>query len=212
MEDESISSETAPEASATGEKPFELPPLGILAGLSERSLVDLAAYGRCHRLPAKSELMREGEMQDRFYIVVSGEVGITTEIGGKEVSLSTAKSGDCIGELNLLDPGPASATVKVRKDSTLWSMDAEQLRTYLFEHTGGAGALLMGIAHTLSNRIRTANQLIIQNHKTPIETLPPGRERAITATNTPVQLGFFDRLRKSLSSSKKVRISTKIKM
>ncbi len=132
-------------------------------------------------------------MQDRFYIVVAGEAGISAQIGGRDVSLNTAQSGDCIGELNLLEPGPASATVRVTKDATLWSMDAEQLRAYLFEHTGGAGALLMGMAHCLSKRIRGANQLIAQNHVCPLETLPAGRERAITAENTPVQLGFFDR-------------------
>jgi CRP/FNR family cyclic AMP-dependent transcriptional regulator len=192
-----------------------LPPLGILSGLSERSLTDLAGYGKCHRVPAETEIMREGEMQDRFYVVVSGEVNITARIGGREVSLNVATSGDCIGELNLLEPGPASATVKVLKDSTLWSMDAEQLRTYLYEHTGGAGALLMGMAHCLSKRIRQANQLIAQNHVPPVETLPQGRERAITASNTPVHLSFFKRLKQSLTGStatKKVRISTKIKM
>ena len=207
MQDDALDSSPAEASSG-----FELPPLGILAGLSQRSLTDLSGYGRCHRLSAGAEIMREGEVQDRFYIVVSGEAGISAQIGGREVMLNTAVSGDCIGELNLLEPGPASATVRVAKDATLWSMDAEQLRTYLFEHTGGAGALLMGMAHCLSKRIRAANQLIAQNHHCPLETLPAGRERAITAGNTPVQLGFFERLRKSLTGTKKVRISTKIKM
>jgi hypothetical protein len=31
----------------------------------------------------------------------------------------------------------------------------------------------------------------------PVEILPAGRERAITADNTPMQVGFFDRLKKS---------------
>ena len=192
-----------------------LPPLGILSGLSERSLTDLAGYGRCHRMPVDTKIMREGEMQDRFYIVVSGEVGISARIGGKDVSLNVAVSGDCIGELNLLEPGPATATVKVLKDAILWSMDAEQLRTYIYEHTGGAGALLMGMAHCLSKRIRQANILIAENHVPPVETLPQGHERAITATNTPVHLSFFKRLKQSLTgttATKKVRISTKIKM
>jgi CRP-like cAMP-binding protein len=205
-------------AAADSNSSLSLQPLGILAGLSERSLTDLAGYGRCHRMPAETQIMREGEMQDRFYIVVSGEVAISARIGGKDVPLNVATSGDCIGELNLLEPGPATATVKVVKDATLWSMDAEQLRTYIYEHTGGAGALLMGMAHTLSKRIRQANILIAENHVPPVETLPQGGgERAITASNTPVHLSLFKRLRQSLtgtpsSKTKKVQISTKIKM
>ncbi|MCE0522281.1 MAG: cyclic nucleotide-binding domain-containing protein [Methylacidiphilales bacterium] len=189
-----------------------LPPLGILAGLSDRSLSNLSAYGRYHRLAAGTELIRGGELQDRFFVVVSGQLTISSRTGGKEMPLSTAKAGECLGEVSLLEPGPASATVRVVEDATLWSMDIGDLRAYLSEHAGGAGALLMGMATCLSKRLRQANHLIAQHHKLPVETLPQGRERAITASNTPMQLGFFDRLTQSIGRPKKVHISTKIKM
>jgi hypothetical protein len=73
-------------------------------------------------------------------------------------------------------------------------MDIGDLRSYLSEHAGGAGALLMGMATCLSKRLRQTNKLIAQHHIKPVETLPEGRERAITASSTLVQLGFFDRL------------------
>jgi CRP/FNR family transcriptional regulator, cyclic AMP receptor protein len=202
--------EYVPEQSA--EPATALPPIGILAGLSDPSLEKLAPYGRCHRFPAGTEVMREGEMQDRFYVVVSGELAVSCRAGSREVPLSVAKAGECLGELNLLEPGPAAASVRVVKDATMWSMDIGELRNYLFEHTDGAGVLLTGMASCLSQRLRHANQLIAQNHIPPVETLPQGRERAITADNTPVQLGFFDRMKRSLTGTRKVRISTKIKM
>jgi CRP/FNR family cyclic AMP-dependent transcriptional regulator len=189
-----------------------LPPLGILAGLSDRSLANLAAYGRYHRFSAGTELICEGAMQDRFYVVVTGQLAISSRTGGKEVSLSVAKAGECLGEVSLLEPGPATASVRVVEDAMLWSMDIDDLRAYLLEHAGGAGALLMGMATCLSRRLRQANQLIGKHHVAPVETLPQGRERAITASNTPVQIGFFDRLKKSLMTDRKIRISTKIKM
>ncbi len=49
----------------------------------------------------------------------------------------------------------------------------------------------------------------------PVETLPAGRERAITATNAPVPPGFFERIKQTIAlprPERKVRISTKIKM
>jgi hypothetical protein len=70
----------------------------------------------------------------------------------------------------------------------------------------------MGMASCLSKRLRQTNQLIARHHMVPVETLPKGRERAITADNTPVHIGFFDRLKKTLGTERKVRISTKIKM
>ena len=189
-----------------------LPPLGILAGLSDRSLANLAAFGRYDQFPAGTVIIREGALQDRFYVVVKGRLAISARAGSKEVPLSAAKAGECLGEVSLLEPGPASATVQVVEDATLWSMDISDLRVYLSEHAGGAGALLMGMASCLSKRLRQANQLIGQHHKLPVETLPKGRERAITAGNTPVQISFFDRLKKTLVSEKKITISTKIKL
>jgi len=189
-----------------------LPPLGILAGLSDESLANLASYGRYQSSPAGTEIIREDASQDRFYVVVAGQLAITARSGGKEVPLSVAKAGECLGEVSLLEPGPASATVRVVEDATLWSMNIGDLRIYLSEHAGGAGALLTGMAICLSKRLRQANQLISQHHAMPVETLPQGRERAITAGNTPVQLGFFDRLKKSLEGKRKVRITTIIKM
>jgi CRP-like cAMP-binding protein len=189
-----------------------LPPLGILAGLSDDSLANLSSYGRYHRLPAGTGLIREGERQDRFYVVVTGLLAVSAHARNMEMPLSEARAGECLGEVSLLEPGPASASVRVVEDATLWSMDIGDLRVYLSEHAGGAGALLMGMATCLSRRLRQANQLIAQNRVMPVETLPQGRERAITASNAPVQIGFFDRLKQTMAIPKKVRISTKIKM
>ena len=189
-----------------------LPPLGILAGLSDRSLKNLACYGKYETFPVGTLIIREGASQERFYVVVGGELAITARSGAKETALSTAHAGECLGEVNLLEPGPASASVRVTKEATLWSMDITDLRIYLQDHAGGAGAFLMGMASCLAGRLRQANELIRRNHALPAETLPAGKERAITASNAPVQIGFFDRLKKSIAGERKIRISTKIKM
>jgi len=195
------------------ELPPPLPPLGILAGLSDRSLANLATFGQYQKVPPGTVLITEADLQDRFYVVVSGKLAITALASGKEVPLSVAEMGECLGEVSLLEPGPASASVKVVEDATLWSMNLDDLRAYLTEHAGGGGALLMGMASCLSQRLRQANTLIAKHRVTPVEILPRGTERAITADNTPVQVGFFDRLKKSMGGGeKKVKISTEIKM
>ncbi len=149
-----------------------LPPLGILAGLSQRSLTNLSGFGSYHRFPPGTEIIREGEMQNRFYVVVAGLLTISARARNMDMPLSEARAGECLGEVSLLEPGPASASVRVQEDATLWSMDIGDLRAYLSAHAGGAGALLMGMASCLSRRLRQANQLIAQHHMTPVETLP----------------------------------------
>jgi CRP/FNR family cyclic AMP-dependent transcriptional regulator len=196
------------------ELPPPLPPLGILSNMSDQSLTNMASYGRYDQVSPGTVIIKEGDPQDRFYVVVMGKLEVSALASGKEVPLSVAEVGECLGEVSLLEPGNASASVKVIEPAVLWSMNLHDLRNYLGEHAGGGGALLMGMASCLSQRLRQANQLIAKHRVVPSETLPTGRDRAITAENSPVQIGFFDRLKKSMGSGgeKKVRISTEIKL
>lgn len=202
----------APLSESWSELPPPLVPIGILAGMTDVSLANIAPFGKYHHFKAGTEVIREGQVQDRIYIVVLGKLAINALVDGKEVLLNEAHPGECLGEISLLNPGPASANVRVLEEATLWSMDIDGFRSYLAKHAGGAGALLMGMTSCLCQRVRHANALISRHHKKPVETLPAGRERAITADNTPMQIGFFDRLKMSLGGEKKIRISPKIKM
>jgi CRP-like cAMP-binding protein len=192
-----------------------LPHVGIFAALSTQSLKNLASYGKFEEVAAGTQLVREGTNQERLFVVVSGKVALTARRGAKEVAVSEAHSGECLGEAALLEPSPAAATLRVTEDSILWSLDITGLRIFISDHPGGAGALLMGVASCLSARLREANHRICQNHMKPVETLPAGRERAITAANAPVPPGFFERIKQTIAiprQDRKIRISTKIKM
>ncbi len=192
-----------------------LPALGVLSGLNQTSRERLARFGRFHRFPADVEVISEGQRVDRFYIVISGELAVSYCCCGRNVPLSVAKRGECLGEVSLLEPGPAIATIRVVKDAILWSMDMEELHTCLLHRTEVAGNMLVGMASCLSNRLRQANDLIAQHHIAPTCVLPKLREsQAITVGNTPVHLGLFDRIKKTLGADKdkKIRISTRIKM
>jgi CRP-like cAMP-binding protein len=202
----------APNSDGWTELAPPLPPVGILAGMTDVSLANIAPFGKYHHFKDGTTIIREGQVQKRIYIVVLGKLAITALVDGKEVPLNEVQAGECIGEISLLDPGPASANVRALGEVTLWSMDIDGFRAYLAQHPGGAGVLLLGMTSCLCQRVRHANALISRHHVRPVESLPMGRERAITAENTPIQIGFFDRLKKSLAVEKKVEISSKIKM
>jgi CRP-like cAMP-binding protein len=190
-----------------------LPHVGIFAGLSKQSLKNLTAYGTYDHFAAGTEIVREGAPQSRLYVVVEGRLKLTARRGAQEHPVSEAHAGECLGEVSLLEPGPAAATIRVVEDAVLWSIDITGLRIFIGDHSGGAGAFLMGMASCLSARLREANRRICEHHMMPVETLPAGRERAITASNAPIQPGFFERIKQTMAiPQKKPRISTKIKM
>ena len=190
-----------------------LPPVGILAMMSDQSLLTLAPYGEYSMVHEGQKLIEEGQMQDRLYVVVSGKLKIYCSNGDENLPLGTAEPGECLGEVSVLEPGLTTATVEAVEESVLWSMNLDHLRLYLSEHAGGGGALMMGMAQCLGRRLNAANQLIGKSHVPPIAPALMRQDRAITAESVPVQVGFFDRLKKSMGGGeKKVQISTQIKL
>lgn len=206
-------STTPPDPSkADGWQPLltSLPPVGILAGLSEESLTNLASYGVYFNVKEAEDIIVEGREQDRLYILVDGHLEIFAGVSGNEISLAKVEPGECIGELAVLVPSPASATVRALEDSLLWSMDGDALRNYISDHPGGGGVFLMGMAQILASRLREADRRIGENNVAPIFT-PPRMEAVITAPSAS-QVSFFDMIKNSISGEKKVKISTEIKL
>ena len=211
----SRTSSVPPASSHPEETNLPLPHVGIFAGLSVKSLENLTGYGKYERFAAGTEIVHEGAKQERLYVVVSGKLALSARRGAQEIPVSEAHAGECLGEVSLLEPGPATATIRAVENAVLWSLDITGVRVFIAEHSGGGGAFLMGMATCLSARLREANHRICQHHMMPVETLPAGRERAITASNAPIQPGFFERIKQTIAiprPEKKVRISTKIKM
>lgn len=141
-----------------------LPPVGILAYLSSKSLEDLGTYGKYEKVQSYEVLIQEGMPQTRLYILVEGSLQISGMSSGQEIVYCKIEPGECLGEVCLFEEGPASATVRAVTESILWSLDINELIQYLSEHLGGGGALLMGIARCLSHRLRSANQQVAASH------------------------------------------------
>ena len=93
-------------------------------------------------------------------MVVSGTFHVQTVVTGRAVLLGTLKAGDTIGEINMFDPGQASASVVSKSFSEVWRIDRGRLEQYLEAHPRTAARLLVNIATQLSKRLRKTNQKV----------------------------------------------------
>jgi CRP/FNR family cyclic AMP-dependent transcriptional regulator len=99
-----------------------------------------------------------GDQGDHLYIIVSGKVGISLESKPSSKSyIATLSSGDCFGEMNLLDDLPRSATAEVIEDTTLLSLEKTRLRGLIQSYPD----MSIGMLRSLSLRLRDANQKLI---------------------------------------------------
>ena len=119
--------------------------LALLRGLSSADLVRVLELAQGRRFEAGERLCEVGQVEDRVYVLRSGEVEVELSSGARRLG-----PGACIGELAVLDPAPRSATVRA-----LGPVEALVLEGEDFRHLGTTRpSLSEGLLRSLARRLR----------------------------------------------------------
>jgi CRP-like cAMP-binding protein len=136
----------------------ELPAVGFLAEVSPEHRAFLACFGRFLRPQTDDILIKQGDSQESLYMILAGTLHITTMADGRQMLLATLGEGDSFGEVNLFDPGTASATAVSRSPGLIWTLSRDELNTFLEADALAGVAVLQGLLHQASSRIRRMNE------------------------------------------------------
>jgi cytochrome P450/CRP-like cAMP-binding protein len=99
----------------------------VLPTLDRHLLADLAARVATRKYAAGKEIVREGDVADRFFMILEGEVEV---LQGTQ-KLRQMSAGSYFGEVGLLTGGKRSATVRALGEVTLLELDDEAFRTII---------------------------------------------------------------------------------
>ncbi|MEO0445598.1 MAG: cyclic nucleotide-binding domain-containing protein [Verrucomicrobiota bacterium] len=138
----------------------EIPALGFASDFSQDERHLMGTFGEFIVADPGQDLIQEGNSQDSLFLVVSGAVHVQTSQTGRTILLNTLRAGDSVGEINIFDPGEASATVSANEFSILWSISRASLKEFMKEHPSASGKLLLSIATQLSKRLREMNEKV----------------------------------------------------
>jgi len=97
--------------------------LGFFKGFTDADIWELIRACTWQTYPAGTPIIKEGESDHSFYIVLSGVVGI--EKNGHPVD--TLQEGDCFGEMGYLAKTRRSATVVARTEVSLMKVNASTI-------------------------------------------------------------------------------------
>jgi len=137
-----------------------LPRLGILTFMDDEYRGQLATYGNVVTTEENEVLLKEGEPSRKLFVVLAGTYVVTVGPSGQEVTLDSVGEGDCLGEISVFEPGPASATVLSAEAGKLWFIEPGPLQQFLVDSPYGGCALILGINTLLSRRLRKATSVI----------------------------------------------------
>ena len=76
---------------------------------------------------AGSTILFKGEISNRFYIVHTGKVGIWKTAGGEKKQVAELGPDKYFGEISLMTPTTATATVKAEAESQIFALSYENL-------------------------------------------------------------------------------------
>jgi CRP/FNR family cyclic AMP-dependent transcriptional regulator len=138
----------------------ELPNIGIVAEMEEDDRRLLGSYGEF--LPAHKDtvVIKQGEPQNSLFLIISGLLHVHAETDDRSILLGALKAGDMLGEVNIFDPGEASATVSAVEFSQIWRIDRQMLEDFLNDYPSEGELLLIQICTQLSKRLRATNQKV----------------------------------------------------
>jgi len=138
----------------------ELPAKGIIEPLGDDDRLLLSSYGEFLPVHERQVLIEEGRQQNSLYFVIGGTLHASTVRSGRQVLLGRIGVGETIGEINIFHPGLASATVTAIEFSQVWRIDRQSLEDFMNVSPLPASHLLIGIASTLSRRLRETNEKV----------------------------------------------------
>lgn len=133
----------------------------LFNGLPEEEINKLSETLRVLEVPPNSVLFEEGEVGDRFYIIIQGQIEVIKALGTPEERLIGLRGpGEFIGELSLINrAGLRTASVRSLGPAHLWEMSHEE-----FDHLLHRQPLMaFELINVLSERLTTAHDTTIKD-------------------------------------------------
>ncbi len=124
--------------------------------LSDAELQQLGELCTEERFESGDDIVTIGDPGHALYIVLEGEVQVVYPARSSEYELARLGTGECFGEMALLNEMPRSATVRALEEVHTLTLEKSAFQEQLLRTPSVAVALLS----TLSTRIRNADEQI----------------------------------------------------
>jgi signal transduction histidine kinase len=133
----------------------------LFEGLSDEELQLLMDMAEPVSLRAGDVLIKQGEMGDSAYVVLTGDFEVQKQAGQSLIKIDIRNPGDVVGEMALLSRTPRNATVIAKTDSEVLRIPQEAFEQLLQSSTTAAITVL----HWVMARLSQNESLLHQQEK-----------------------------------------------
>ncbi|HRQ80054.1 MAG TPA: cyclic nucleotide-binding domain-containing protein [Azospirillaceae bacterium] len=156
----------------------------LFDAFSREERAAVAARGRVVDVPAGAVLVRQDDDADALFVLLDGEVRVLRwDASGGEVEIGRRHSGECFGEMAMIDGGQRSATVETVSPCRLFVLSRQDFHDVI----APSPAMLSKLLRELSLKIRDVSERVVQedlDRRTHAAEAELARHRAITQAVT----------------------------
>ena len=121
----------------------------LFENLSPGDIKQVAALAQEESFSDGVHIVREGEIGDVMFIIISGEVRVLMTEGQKELEIARRKAGEYVGEMALISRDPRSATVSAVGDVRALCIDQKSFESLLRDRPDASLAVIQVLCERL---------------------------------------------------------------
>jgi CRP/FNR family transcriptional regulator, cyclic AMP receptor protein len=134
----------------------------VFGGLREPVLSHISEHARSISRDTGSYFFCEGDQATSLFVLNQGKVGVFKNWHGSETLLCEIASGDCFGEMAIMDMMPRSASVRALEPCTAIEISTENLREIYELDSDQYTMLQMNLGREVSRRLRRNDELLFR--------------------------------------------------
>ena len=142
----------------------------FLKNLDAEDLSSFATLLEVREFQQGDRIIEEGTAPDAFYVVREGGVHVRRKANSVEMLLARLGPGAFFGEINLFDPGLATASIYAVKQTTLATISYERFHAFMEEHTRAGYRIVSALLTELSKRMRATDERLANAVLRPVST------------------------------------------
>ena len=142
--------------------PNSLPALGLVAKLTTAERAELCVYGEFITHEKGGAVVEQGLPQAFLHLVLAGELRVFITSEDAIIPLGYMEAGEAVGEMTLLEPVNASASVVANATTQAWCINRTRFEEFTAAYPAIAVKVLKAIAIQLAGRLRKGSERLIE--------------------------------------------------
>jgi len=135
----------------------EIQASALFAGVSPKIIKKIATFPRAQEHPAGDVIIKEGDIGEFMFVVLSGQVDVVKQAGDKEVFLATLPPGVFVGEGALVSGAPRNATVKAKTPVKIAYFDRQAYNKMIMTDAAISATLMKVHKERCKDQIKKVN-------------------------------------------------------